>query len=169
MRTCTNNLFLARRLLAALLLIPVALAPVRGSAATPAREQVLAAMKKASTFMTEKAALRGGYVWLLSDDLKRRWGEIPARPSQIWLQGGTELMGQVFLDAYEATNDGFYLAAARNAADALVFGQHPLGGITSSTSIRPECPSGTKSRPRNSATATRNTATTTATPRSTIA
>jgi len=128
MRTCTNNLFLARRLLAALLLIPVALAPVRGSAATPAREQVLAAMKKASTFMTEKAALRGGYVWLLSDDLKRRWGEIPARPSQIWLQGGTELMGQVFLDAYEATNDGFYLAAARNAADALVFGQHPLGG-----------------------------------------
>ena len=30
--------------------------------------------------MTEKVALNGGYVWLVSDDLKRRWGEIPAAP-----------------------------------------------------------------------------------------
>jgi PelA/Pel-15E family pectate lyase len=37
-------------------------------------------------------------------------------------------MGQVFLDAYEATGDAQFLAAARQAADALVFGQHPLGG-----------------------------------------
>jgi PelA/Pel-15E family pectate lyase len=34
----------------------------------------------------------------------------------------------VLLDAHDATRDGYYLEAARKAADALVFGQHPLGG-----------------------------------------
>ena len=97
-------------------------------AAEPPRGEVLAAMKKATAFMTHQLAVQGGYVWLVSDDLKHRWGEIPARPSQIWLQGGTERMGQVFLDAWEATGDTSYLDAARRAADALVFGQHPLGG-----------------------------------------
>lgn len=85
-------------------------------------------MKRAATFMNEKVALRGGHVWLVSEDLGRRWGEIPARPSQIWLQGGTERVGQVMLDAYEVTKDVYYLDSARKAADALVFGQHPLGG-----------------------------------------
>src|SRR5262252_7106043 len=115
----------ARLLLVTLLLIPPCLS---AAPATPARSDVLAAMKKATAFMTDKVALNGGYVWLVSDDLKRRWGEIPARPSQIWLQGGTERMGQVFLDAWEATGDRDYLDAARRAADALIFGQHPLGG-----------------------------------------
>jgi hypothetical protein len=92
------------------------------------RAEILATMKKATTFMVEKVALRGGHVWVVSEDLSRRWGEVPARPSQIWLQGGTERMGQVLLDAYEATGDRYYLDAARKAADALVFGQHPLGG-----------------------------------------
>lgn len=97
-------------------------------AAAPSRDAMLTAMKKATTFMTDKVAVNGGYVWLVSENLERRWGEIPARPSQIWLQGGTERMGQVFLDAWEATHDVVYLNAARKAADALVFGQHPLGG-----------------------------------------
>ena len=98
------------------------------SPAPPARDELLVTMKKAATFMDRKIALHGGYVWLVSEDLSRRWGEIPARPSQIWLQGGTELVGQVMLDAYEATQDAYYLEVARKAADALVFGQHPLGG-----------------------------------------
>ena len=98
------------------------------SAAEPTREDVLAVMKRATTFMSEDVALRGGYVWLVSEDLRRRWGEIPARPSQIWLQGGTERVGQVMLDAYEATRDNFYLDVARKAADALVFGQQREGG-----------------------------------------
>ncbi len=106
----------------------VSLAGVNAQAA-PARGEVLAAMKKATGFMTGKVALHGGYVWLVSDDLQRRWGEIAARPSQIWLQGGTERMGEVFLDAYEATADAQFLDAARGAADALVFGQHPRGGF----------------------------------------
>ena len=97
-------------------------------AAPPSRDEVLAAMKRATTFMTEKASLRGGYVWTVSDDLTRRWGEIPARPSQIWVHAGTPLVGTTLLDAYEATGDRFYLDHARRAVDALVFGQHPLGG-----------------------------------------
>jgi len=59
-------------------------------AAEPTREEVLTAMKKATRFMREDVAVRGGYVWVVSEDLSRRWGEVPARPSQIWLQGGTE-------------------------------------------------------------------------------
>lgn len=96
--------------------------------AAPPRAEVLAAMKKAAAFMVEKASYRGGYVWTLSEDLTKRWGEIPARPSQIWVQGGTPMVGMAFLDAYEATGDRDFLEAARKAADALIFGQHPLGG-----------------------------------------
>lgn len=97
-------------------------------ASQPGRDQILRTMKKATGFMVDKVALRGGYVWVVSDDLSERWGEVPARPSQIWLQGGTERVGQVMLDAYQATGDRYYLEVARKAADALVFGQHPLGG-----------------------------------------
>lgn len=49
-------------------------------ASQPGREEILQAMKKATSFMAEKAALRGGYVWVVSDDLSQRWGELPARP-----------------------------------------------------------------------------------------
>jgi PelA/Pel-15E family pectate lyase len=104
------------------------LTPVLATAAPPSREQTLATMKKATAFMTQKVALNGGHVWLVSEDLTRRWGEVPARPSQIWLQGGTEAVGAVMLDAYEATRDPDYLDAARKAADAIVFGQLPQGG-----------------------------------------
>ena len=57
--------------------------------AQPSRSDVEAAMKKATTFMAETVAYRGGYVWTVSEDLATRWGEIPARPSQIWVQAGT--------------------------------------------------------------------------------
>lgn len=115
-----------RTRIALLVLLAAVVADAR--AASPSRAELLATMKKATAFMTDKVALRGGYVWVVSEDLSRRWGEVPARPSQIWLQGGTERMGQVFLDAWEATGDAQFLDAARKAADALVFGQHPLGG-----------------------------------------
>ena len=92
------------------------------------KKAVLAAIKKASTFMVEKVAYRGGYVWAVSEDFSRRYGEVPARQSQIWVQDGTPLVGMTLLDAYDLTHDPFYLDGARKAADALIFGQHPLGG-----------------------------------------
>jgi hypothetical protein len=102
--------------------------PAVADASEPDRNDILVAMKKASSFMRENVALRGGHVWVVSEDLERRWGEVPARPTQIWLQGGTESVGQVMLDAYEATVDESYLDAAREAADAIVYGQRPTGG-----------------------------------------
>ncbi len=99
------------------------------ASAQPSRDEVTAAMKKATAFMVEHVSLRGGYVWTVSEDLTTRWGEVPARPSQIWVQGGgTPAAGEAFLDAYDATHDPLFLDAARKAADALIFGQHPLGG-----------------------------------------
>lgn len=106
----------------------IGLTAAPSAAAQPTREAALAAMKKATTFMVEQVSLRGGYVWTVSDDLSQRWGEVPARPSQVWVQAGTPMVGMALLDAYEATRDTYYLDAARKAADALVFGQHPLGG-----------------------------------------
>src|SRR5262245_42934383 len=112
------------RVLATILLLAPSLWSPASFATQPGREDVQAALKKAATFMVEKVAVHGGYVWVVSDDLSRRWGEIPARPSQIWLQGGTERVGHILLDAYEATGDAYYLQGARYAADAIVFGQH---------------------------------------------
>ena len=97
-------------------------------AQSPARRDVLAAMKRATQFMVDKVSVRGGYVWAVSDDFTRRYGEVPARATQVWVQAATPEVGMALLDAYEATGDAFYVDAARKAADALVFGQHHLGG-----------------------------------------
>jgi PelA/Pel-15E family pectate lyase len=94
----------------------------------PSRAEALAAMKKATQFMLDKVSHRGGYVWSVSEDFKRRDGEVPARETQIWIQGGTPEAGHCYLDAYEATRDPLFLDAARRAADALAYGQRPEGG-----------------------------------------
>ena len=75
------------------------------ASAQPTRDEALAAMKKAAQFMVEKVAYRGGYVWTVSDDLMQRWGEIPARPTQVWVQSGTPTVGTALLDAYLVTGD----------------------------------------------------------------
>jgi PelA/Pel-15E family pectate lyase len=47
----------------------------------------------------------------------------------IWLQPpGTSSMGHVFLDAYHATGDEYYYAAAEQVGAALIAGQHASGG-----------------------------------------
>ena len=94
----------------------------------PAKKEVLVAMKRATQFMVEKVAYRGGYVWAVSEDLSQRWGEVPARNTQIWVQHATPVVGMTLLDAYDVTRDPVYLEGARKAADALIYGQHHLGG-----------------------------------------
>src|ERR671912_2279982 len=111
-----------------LLLILALLLPSAARGRQPSEREALAAMKKATQFMLEKVAYRGGYVWSVSEDFKRRDGEVPARSTQIWIQGGTPEVGHCYLDAYEATRDPLFLDAARRAADALVYGQRPDGG-----------------------------------------
>jgi len=102
--------------------------PAAASGAPPSRAETLAAMKKAATFMVKNVSCHGGYLWTYRDDLSEQWGEAPARKSQIWVQGGTPKMGRCFLDLYRTTGDAFYLECAKKAANALVYGQHPLGG-----------------------------------------
>jgi PelA/Pel-15E family pectate lyase len=93
------------------------------------RAQALATMKTATRFMVDRVAYKGGYVWSYLPDFSRRFGEMEAYPTMIWIQPpGTATMGHVFLDAYHATGDDYYYQAARKAADALIGAQHPAGG-----------------------------------------
>jgi hypothetical protein len=97
--------------------------------AEPTRDEILAAMKRATAFMVEKVSTNGGYVWAYLPDLSRRWGELEARDTMIWIQPpGTATMGHLFLDAYHATGDDYYYRAAEQVAGALIWAQHPSGG-----------------------------------------
>jgi PelA/Pel-15E family pectate lyase len=95
------------------------------------RRQVVTAMRKAATFYQNSVASHGGYVYYYSVDLKQQWGEGVATRDQIWVQPpGTPTVGMAYLKAYEATGDSFYLNAAQEAAEALVYGQLKSGGWT---------------------------------------
>lgn len=116
------------------LLAAVAVAPLGGAVPAfalpaPDRAAVLETMRRATRFMVDEASVGGGYVWSALPDFSRRWGELEAAPTMIWVQPpGTGTMGHLFLDAYHATRDEAYYAAAVAAARALVRGQHPSGG-----------------------------------------
>src|SRR5689334_6595532 len=95
----------------------------------PSRGKMLDTMKRATRFMVEKVAYNGGYVWAYLPDMSRRWGEMEAYPSMVWVQPpGTATMGHLFLDAYHATGDDYYYQAAEKAAQALIWGQNAAGG-----------------------------------------
>lgn len=97
--------------------------------AEPKATDALTAMKKAARFMSEEVSYRGGYVFYYAEDLSMQWGEIPARPTQIWVQPpGTPAVGMMLLDAWKITGDPDYLSWAKRAADALIYGQYPEGG-----------------------------------------
>ncbi len=105
-------------------------APVAPSPApADSRARALEAMRRATTFMREKVAHRGGYVWAYLPDFSRSWGELEAKRSMCWLQPpGTPSVGHLFLDAFHATRDRFYLEAALEVAGAVVAAQHASGG-----------------------------------------
>ena len=118
-----------RRSIAGALLLIAGVALHPQAQAAPDRTAILATMKRATTFMVEKIAYKGGYVWAYLPDMSRRWGEMEARPTMIWIQPpGTPTMGHLYLDAYYATKDDYYYRAASQVADALIAGQHPSGG-----------------------------------------
>lgn len=92
-------------------------------------EKVIDAMKKSSDFMVNKVSTHGGYLWFYNEEMTEYYGEVPARPSQIWVQGpGTPAMGELFLKMYKTTGESCFLDYSKKAADALIYGQHPLGG-----------------------------------------
>jgi PelA/Pel-15E family pectate lyase len=99
------------------------------SAQAQDRGKILDTMKRATRFMVEEVATNGGYVWSYLPDKSRRWGEMEASPSMIWVQPpGTATMGMLYLDAFHATGDDYYYAAAEAAASALIAGQQDNGG-----------------------------------------
>lgn len=109
-----------------------AMAQPGGRPALPSRAtraEILATMKRATRFMTDRVAYRGGYVWSYLPDFSRRWGELEALPTMIWLQPpGTATMGHVFLDAYHTTGDEQFYRSAEQVGAAIVAAQRPEGG-----------------------------------------
>ena len=91
--------------------------------------EALDAMKKATRYMVDTVSTNGGYLWYYTTDLSRRWGEMEAYPTMIWVQPpGTTSMGHLFLDVYHATGDPLYFQAAEKAAAAVIWGQLDFGG-----------------------------------------
>lgn len=91
-------------------------------------KQIYDTMKKATSFVVDSLSNNGGYVWFYSPDLSRRWGELEAQKSMIWMELGTPAMGHIFLDAYHATGDEYYYHAAESVAAALIWAQMECGG-----------------------------------------
>jgi PelA/Pel-15E family pectate lyase len=113
------------KLLALILLLFGLAAP----AGAQSRDEIERTMKRATRFMVEEASTEGGYVWSYLPDMSRRWGEIEAKKSMIWVQPpGTATVGHLFLDAYHATKDEYYYQSAEKVAGALIAGQHRSGG-----------------------------------------
>src|SRR6478672_2457421 len=76
-------------------------------------------MLRATKYMVEEVSTNGGYVWYYTPDLSRRWGEMEAYKTMVWVQdAGTVSMGHMFLDAYRATGNEYYYQAAEKAAQA---------------------------------------------------
>ncbi|MBA2114404.1 pectate lyase [Bremerella alba] len=105
----------------------------------PTAAEVLVAMKKAATYYHDQVAVHGGYVYFYSPDLTQRFGEGTASPDQIWVQPpGTPTVGMTYLAAYNATTDAFYLNAATETAEALIYGQLNSGGWTNCIDFDPQ-------------------------------
>ena len=91
-------------------------------------QQVEQAMYKATKFMVDSVSTQGGYLWYYLPDLSRRWGEMEAYKTMIWVQDGTISVGHMLLDAYNATGNEYFYDAAQKAADGLIWGQSNEGG-----------------------------------------
>lgn len=112
-------------------LVPFSVSLLCGSPAiaAPTPDQVRAAMRRATDFMMNTVAYRGGFVWKYSLDLKERYGELKARDTMIWVEPpGTPSVGLMLVEAYKVTGDRQYLTYADRVAGALIYGQLPCGG-----------------------------------------
>jgi PelA/Pel-15E family pectate lyase len=107
-------------------------------AVPPGKKEVLGVMERATDFMMNRVSNRGGFLYHYTEDLSKQWGEIPARRSQIWVQPpGTPTVGEMLLEAYQATGDSQYLKYAGRVAEALIWGQQASGGWHYSIDFEP--------------------------------
>ncbi len=92
-------------------------------------QQAEQAMYKATKYMEDSMSTSGGFVWYYLPDRSRRWGEMEAYKTMIWVQdGGTVSVGNMLLDAYDVTDNEYYYQAAEKAAAAMIWGQSSEGG-----------------------------------------
>ncbi len=100
-------------------------------AKNPLVQEAETVLRDASTYF-QSISTQGGYVGIYSADLKQRYGEAiyeKAKATEIWVQPpGTPSVGECFLRAYRIRGEKQYLAAATDAARALVWGQRTVGG-----------------------------------------
>ena len=97
--------------------------------AQPNKESILEVMKRATHYMMDSLSCRGGFVWNYLPDHSRRWGEMEAYPTMIWMQSpSTPEVGHLLLDAYHTTGDEYYYEQACKVAGALIAAQKPCGG-----------------------------------------
>ena len=68
----------------------LALAMIAQPAAAQDKPKIEDTMKRATRFMVEKVANNGGYVWSYLPDMSRRWGEMEAYRTMIWVQPPAE-------------------------------------------------------------------------------
>jgi len=103
------------------------------------RADAFKTMRQAAEFYRGKVASHGGYVYYYSLDLKQRRGEGDATVDQIWVEPpGTPTVGMAYLTAYDATGESFYLEAALETGEALIYGQLKSGGWTHSIDFDPK-------------------------------
>jgi hypothetical protein len=116
--------------LPALLLIVTTAATLAGSAhQDDLRERARAALRKAVEFYRTRVATHGGYHFAYTDDLSYGRSEMSEGPTRVEVQReGTPLVGMAYLEAYQATQDPYYLEAAREVAQTFVRGQYCSGG-----------------------------------------
>ena len=96
---------------------------------TSLSQQAEQTMLKATKYMADSVSTHGGYVWYYLPDLSRRWGEMEAYKTMIWVQdGGTVSVGHMLLDAYDATGNEYYYQQAERAGAAMIWGQSNEGG-----------------------------------------
>ena len=101
---------------------------VSTSFAEVSRAQAGAAIERGINYF-HSLSNRGGYVYFLTPDLSRRWGEGVLDENTIEVQPpGTPAVGMALLKAYKATGSSIALNAARDAAQALILGQNTCGG-----------------------------------------
>ncbi|MGD9497455.1 MAG: pectate lyase [Armatimonadota bacterium] len=102
-------------------------------------QQAAEALRQATQYLTENAAIHGGYAGSYLADLSDQWGEGHISSTMNWVQPpGSPSTGFAFLAAYEATGDEFFLQAARQVADSLVWGQLACGGWDYNIDFSPE-------------------------------
>jgi hypothetical protein len=112
------------RIIAAFLLLSTA-----AGAQTPARDELLRAMRKAADFYRNKVSTEGGYHYYYTADLSYGRSESAEGPTQVEVQReATPVAAFAYLDAYGATGDRVYLDYARVTAQALIRGQLCSGG-----------------------------------------